>query len=324
MILFSSSGTTGYPLSVPSHPRVAAGYLAFHKRALRRMGVELSAGTGDVSVMLVGFQKRCFTYASFNPLMGEAGLVKINLNPDEWRTPDDRARYVDELAPELITGDPVSLAELAALDFAHRPRAIMSTSMALAPALRARLQARFSCPVADIYSMTEAGPIASWSDAHGGFLLLQNRLYVEILSPDGSSLPPGERGEIALTGGFNFYLPLVRYRTGDYASLRHTADGPALFGLEGRPPVRFRSVTNQWYNNVDITHALARFALSQYALRQNADSSLTLRLRDGDRHLECAVVRALEDTLGRGIVISVEPLTADDKVVQYTSEICEQ
>ncbi len=320
MILFSSSGTTGYPLAVPSHPLVAAGYLAFHIRALGRYGITLSAAQGDVSVMLVGFQKRCFTYASVNPLLHEAGLVKINLNPLEWRNSADRALYIDELAPELISGDPLSLTELATLDFSHRPRALLSTSMALSPALRARLSERFDCPVLDIYSMNESGPIACWSPAQGGHLLLQNRLYVEILSPDGTALPEGERGEITVTGGFNPWLPLIRYRTGDYASLKITAEGPLLVGLEGRAPVTFRAADRRPLNNIDITHALAGLALSQFALHQDADGSLVLHLRNRDRHLGTQAVAELKKLLGSETRIAVQEITADDKIVQYSSD----
>ena len=39
LIQFSTSGTTGHPLLIASHPVVAARYLAFHKRALRRVGL---------------------------------------------------------------------------------------------------------------------------------------------------------------------------------------------------------------------------------------------------------------------------------------------
>src|SRR6185295_14632713 len=41
LINFRTSGTTGHPLLLASHPVVAANYLAFHKRALRRFGIEL-------------------------------------------------------------------------------------------------------------------------------------------------------------------------------------------------------------------------------------------------------------------------------------------
>ncbi|NUO52724.1 MAG: capsule biosynthesis protein CapK, partial [Polyangiaceae bacterium] len=92
LIHFTTSGTTGHPLMVASHPTVAASYLALHKKALRHFGVELRAGAGEVGVVLVGFQHRTFTYVSVTPQMGESGLAKINLVLDDWNEPSDRER----------------------------------------------------------------------------------------------------------------------------------------------------------------------------------------------------------------------------------------
>ena len=87
LIYYSTSGTSGHPLRVPSLPVVAARYFAFYKRALRRFGVELTAGRGRTGLIILGWQRRCYTYASVTPTMDEAGLAKINLHPDDWRQP---------------------------------------------------------------------------------------------------------------------------------------------------------------------------------------------------------------------------------------------
>ncbi len=146
MINFQTTGTTGHPLLIASHPLVAGRYLAFHKRALRRFGVTLRHGAGQVGVMLLGHQRRCFTYVSVTPTMDESGLAKINLHPDDWREPDDRARYLDAMAPELIAGDPISFAELLTLPMTHKPAALLSVSMMLLPGMRARLEEAFRLP----------------------------------------------------------------------------------------------------------------------------------------------------------------------------------
>src|SRR5439155_25987468 len=177
LINYRTSGTTGHPLLLASHPVVAARYLAFHKRALRRFGVELCHGRGQVGVVLVGFQRNCFTYVSVTPAMDESGLAKINLHPDDWRHPDDRASYLDALAPEVYTGDPISFAELAKLPLRTRPRALLSTSMTLLPPMRRRLEERFGCCVLDLYSLNEAGPVAVADPRAGGHVLLQPGLY---------------------------------------------------------------------------------------------------------------------------------------------------
>lgn len=321
LIHFRTSGTTGHPLLIASHPVVAARYLGYHRRALRRFGVELRHGRGQVGVVLLGHQRVCFTYVSVTPTQDEAGLAKINLHPDDWRHPDDRARYIDALAPEVLAGDPLSYAVLLDLPVTCRPRALLCTSMTLLPGLRDRLADRFGCPVLDLYSMNEAGPIAVADPAVGGHVLLQPRMYVEILDPAGRPVSGGQRGEITLTGGFNFCLPLLRYRTGDYASLHTVAGEPVLMGLEGRPPVRFRTRAGAWVNNIEVTHLLRPFALARFRLHQDADG--TLRFGWEGAGVEGADLRRTLLTLfGADQPLHLGPLPAEPaKHVQYTSDL---
>lgn len=321
LINFRTSGTTGHPLLIGSHPVVAASYLALHKRALRRFGVELRYGRGQVGVVLVGYQRVCFTYVSVTPTMNESGLAKINLHPADWRSPDDRAKYLDALAPEIYTGDPIAFDELMKLPMQTKPRAMLSTSMALLPAMRQRLEERFDCPVLDIYSMNEAGPVAVADQSAGGHVLLQNWLFVEILNDAGEPLPAGERGEVTLTGGFNPYLPLLRYRTGDYASLSFDGPEPVLVGLEGRPPVQFRNIRGEWFNNIEVTHRMRRFAIPQFTLRQNRDGSVILHMA-GDFQDEPKIREALIELFGDGEKIDIQQVNSfDGKVVQYVSDL---
>ena len=317
LINFRTSGTSGHPLLLASHPTVSANYLAFHKKALRRCGVELRHGRGQVGVVLVGFQRKCFTYVSVTPTMDESGLAKINLHPDDWRHPDDRARYLDALDAEVLTGDPLSFAELLRLPLRSRPRAMLSTSMTLIPGFRRELETRIGCPVLDIYSMNEAGPIAVGSD--DGHALLQHRMFVEILSPNGSPLRSGERGEITLTGGFNPWLPLLRYRTGDHAALEWRDGEWLLTGLEGRPPVTFRTASGEILNNIEVTHRLQRLPLAQWTLHQQNDGDLHFRWC-GSLGIDAEVRRVLSELFGP-LLLTIEQVPGfDGKVIQYTAE----
>jgi phenylacetate-CoA ligase len=171
--------------------------------------------------------------------------------------------------------------------------------------------------------MNEAGPIAVADARAGGHVLLQHRLYVEILDDAGRSLPSGERGEVTLTGGFNFCLPLLRYRTGDYASLRTDGMEPVLQGLEGRPPVLYRSMTGEMINNIEVTHALRRYAIPQFTLHQDQNGDLLLRLTGAAR--ESGAIR--EDLLvlfGAGQRLKIERVEEfSGKVLQYTSDLME-
>lgn len=323
LLCFSTSGTTGHPIRVPSTPMAAAAYQPLHERALALHGVHLQAGPHDVGIVLAGYQARCFTYVSVNPLRGECGLAKLNLFPEEWRHPDDRVRYLDDLRPELISGDPVSLSELAKLPMTHSPRALLSTSMSLSEGLRQQLIQRFACPVLDIYSMNEAGPLAVYMDEAQGHVLLQPGMYVEILDEQGHPQPEGTHGEITLTGGINPCLPLLRYRTGDHARLVMTPWGPTLRDLQGRPPVRFLASDGRWVNNVELTQLLRRFNLQRFTLHQHADHSLRLRVIStvDDLHVLHGHLRqALSSLLGEQ-PLHIETLQAQDKVRQYTSDL---
>jgi len=149
--------------------------------------------------------------------------------------------------------------------------------------------------------------------------LLQPELFVEILGDAGQALPKGELGEVTLSGGFNPWLPLLRYRTGDYARLVFHGKTPLLSGLSGRPPVRFRAASGEWLNNIEVTHVLAPFALAQWTLHQDAGGAITLRTGGGDPQ---ALRATLVGLFGAGAQISVDTSASfDDKVRQYTSDL---
>lgn len=78
----------------------------------------------------------------------------------------------------------------------------------------------------NIYGLTEIiGPgVACESlDSAGMLNIAEDHFYPEVVGPDGEPLPDGEAGELVFTTLTKTGLPLLRYRTGDIASL----SGPA-------------------------------------------------------------------------------------------------
>lgn len=321
LIIYDSSGTTGHRIVAPSHPETAAKYLPLLEAALATRGVAVEGGPERVAIIQVCAQKTTWTFGGVASYLDDAGFAKINLAPDAWHDPEDRVRFLDDCAAQVYTGDPLAFQELAKLPLRARPKAMLSSATALLPGVQRELEAHFQCPVIDYYSMTESGPIAVAVD--GGHQLLPHDLYVEILTPEGALCRPGERGEITLTGGRNPYFPLLRYRTGDWASLDLSGEAPLLVGIEGRPPVVFRTADGRSINNVDVTWALRDLPLTRFRLHQEAGGGLVFSTRPGVSETE--VRDALAGLFGADQAVSFEEISDEDswagKIIQYTSDL---
>ncbi|MFL6215689.1 MAG: capsule biosynthesis protein CapK [Blastocatellia bacterium] len=322
MIVYDSTGTTGVPLYVPSHPEVSAKYLPALRAALARHGVALEGGAGRVAILTVCAQDTTLTYATVSAFLDQAGYVKINLNPNDWRDAEDRARFIDDCRPQIISGDPLAFAALAQLPLTMRPQAMISSAMTLLPGLQRRLEAHFDCPVIDVYSLCESRFIAARrGDA---FEIIPHDLFIEILDQEGRLCAPGTRGEIVLTGGRNPFQAMLRYRTDDYAAMEWRDGQPLLVQFEGRQPTLFVDRRGRAINNINVTHALRPFALAQFSLHQFADQSLRLAMRGYDVD-ESSVRQALLNLFGNEQRLMIEALTDADtrggKVIQYSTDL---
>jgi phenylacetate-CoA ligase len=331
MIVYRTAGTTGHALLVPHDVRAAACYLPLLEVALARWGCA-APGADDVA-MLVGAQARTVTYATALAAWGGAGFAKLNLLREEWPHDGAPARFFADLAPCLLTGDPVAFSELLARGVAVRPRALVTTAVAMSDVLRARLRERFGAPVIDWYSLTETGPLGYACPRGGGsaYHVVAHDVFLEAIDPRGVPVADGERGEIAVTGGRNPFLPMLRYRTGDWGRLDHAPcpcgdPAPRLLELEGRAPVALRASGGRAVNPVDVSGALRAHAVVQHALVQRADLACELSLRPmpGDALDLAAVERDLRALFGAvPMAIRLDPALGDrtGKVAPYRSEL---
>jgi len=322
ILVYPTSGSTGPAFPVYSHPITANAYLAFLEVALARVGVAFEPEPAGVALACVHCQRDTYTYPSLMSYLEGAGFVKVNLLPSEWRDPADAAAFLDACASQVYTGDPYAFACLARLPLRSRPRALISSATALLPGLRAELEAHFGCPVLDLYSLTEARTIAvSYGEGHE---VLAHDVLVEVLDPlEDRLMPLGERGEVAVSGGCNPFLPLLRYRTGDFARLECRDGRTVLRDLEARPPVCLLDESGTIVNSIDVSRALAGFALPRFQLHQHTDGALTLRVDDTGR--EDILRDALLPLFGPGRPLAIRPVDpAPDpgrKLLQYTSDL---
>ena len=140
---------------------------------------------------------------------------------------------IRDLRPDILTCTPsyaVRLAEALA-EAGVRPGNGLALKAGLFGAepwsaqLRARIEEMLGLRALDIYGLSEViGPgVASECLAgHGWLHVNEDHFLVEAISPaSGQPVPDGERGELVFSAVTRQALPLLRYRTGDIAALRH-------------------------------------------------------------------------------------------------------
>jgi len=307
LLVYSTSGTTGPPLDVLFDRITQACYLPQLEWVLHQFGVTLERGSDQAAIALICAQQETLTYASLSAYLDGAGILKLNLNPADWRDPSHRNRFLEAVNPQILTGDPFAFQKLLALKPAITPKALVSSAIALSTGLKCELEACFACPVVDVYSLTECRMIAFATPA--GHQLIRHDLFLEVLAPDRDvPVAPGEPGELTLTGGNNPFLHLIRYRTGDTCRLVHDGERMLLKDFEGRRPVIFRDENGRFINSVDISRALAEFSLAAFTLHQHRDGSLSLCLY-GRAQKTAEIKEQLKKLFGASL-----PLTVSQKL----------
>jgi phenylacetate-CoA ligase len=332
LIIYRTAGTTGHPISVPHHPLAVRCYEPMLEFALERHGLTPRFDARSVACLLVGAQIRTYTYATVLYNWQGAGFAKLNLRPTEWPREESPHRYFADMAPQFLTGDPISFAEMMRREIDSQPLALVTTSVAMSPALKDQLQARYKARVIDWYSLVETGPIGYGCPLGGAFHLLPHDVHVEALRPDGSPAAQNERGEITVSGGRNLFAPLVRYRTGDFGRIVFDPcpcgdPMPRLMELEGREPVLIRSSDGTPVTTVDLSRLLREFPLLLHEFTQHADLACELVARPlpgAEPDIE-AIAQALRLVLGDvPLEIHFDPTLGDrteGKAVPYRSEL---
>lgn len=285
MVQGTSSGSTGAALTIPDDIEDVARTFWLLVDLLGRLGVVWRPDPSRLALAYAVHQRQAYTYASITPGFGDAPMARVNLHPDDW-APADRAAFLADLDPQVVSGDPVSLESLLDRELveALHPLALVSGATHLSGALRAELEAAYGCPVLELYGLHETRPIA-WRADDGPFLVLDGPLLVETFDERGDPVPAGERGELVVTAGANPLLPLVRYRTGDFGRLT-TVDGrPAIAELEGREDVRFSAGDGREVPCVDLTQYLQAAGARGWAVVQHADGRVDATIVGGDERV---------------------------------------
>jgi phenylacetate-CoA ligase len=322
LLMYQTSGTTGAAMDVIFDPVSQACWLPQLQSVLDLYSITLDTGPDKVSIALICSQISTVTYASLSTYLKGAGVLKININPSEWKDTSHPVKYLEKYNPQILTGDPFSFLDLLNLQPEITPQALVSSAMKLTEGTKNKLEAYFKCPVIDIYSLTECRMVAfAGGNRHRS---IRPELYFEIFDKnDDILLPYGERGELVVTGGNNPFLPLIRYRTGDFCSIEIENGIPYLVGLEARNPVTILTKEGKMINSIDISREMTQYELSGFNLHQSRDYQLTF-VGWSNEEIKHLVYNSLQKLFGHEIDIKVEikPIspTTGSKTVYYSSD----
>ena len=210
-----TSGSTGEPKRFSFTERDLERTLDFFACGMRSL-----TGAGRHVAILLSSPTR----DSIASLLQEA-LGRIGATSSLYGRPVD----MDEAAlavkgAHCFVGLPADLLRLCRTHPELRPESVLLTADYISRVAVRDIERTWGCRTHAHYGMTEVGyGLAVQCSCGGGHHVRHADVLVEIVDPrDGSPLPAGEEGEVVVTTLGHEAMPLLRYRTGDRASLEVT------------------------------------------------------------------------------------------------------
>jgi phenylacetate-coenzyme A ligase PaaK-like adenylate-forming protein len=317
-----SSGTGGRPTLVA--------YTRADLRLWARMCARALAAAGAVPASIV---HNAYGYGLFTGGLGlHQGAVELGATvvPASGGMTPRQVTLIRDLRPDILTCTPsyaVRLGEALA-EAGLRPGKGLALRAGLFGAepwsreLRARIEGLLGLRALDIYGLSEVigpGVACECYQAADGLHVNEDHFLVEVIDPQtGAPVPDGAPGELVFSTLTRQALPLLRYRTGDIASLlRGTCEC-------GRTLVRMSQVTGRRDDMLVVRGVnvypseVERVLLAEPALAP--DYLLVVDERDGGRELiaccesrtagavtESALAGRLRAELGVGVRVRLLP-----------------
>ena len=219
---FNTGGSSGEPLIFYIGKKRVSHDVAAKWRATRWWGVDI----GDPEIVVWGSPIELNVQDNIRILRDQ--LFRTRLLPafemSEQKL-DSFLGQIRAMRPKMLFGYPSALSHIATHAEAKGQnmndlgiQVAFVTSERLYDEQRLQISRTFGCPVANGYGSRDAGFIAH-ECPQGGMHITAEDIIVEIVNPNGKSLPPGESGEIVVTHLATEDYPFIRYRTGDIGIL---------------------------------------------------------------------------------------------------------
>lgn len=169
----------------------------------------------------------------------------------------------------------------------------------------------FNTPVLSRYSSEEVGIVAQQIiESQEKFTINHASYYVEILSlEDDSPAKSGEFGRIIVTDLFNYYMPIIRYDTGDVAKLIVLKNTQTMFEqIEGRRMDIIYDTKGNMISSFVVYTLFYKYyhLLKQYQFIQGGEKEYIVKLNiHKDFQYEKKLIESIENTFGEDSIIKI-------------------
>lgn len=195
----------------------------------------------------------------------------------------------------------------------YKPKAIFASSENLYTGQREIVEKAFGCRMLLHYGHSEMCSVAGWCIKDNHYHVEERYGYTEILDENQRIIDvAGKMGEITATGFNNYVLPLIRYRTADYAAYAEKEsatcgyNGRILGDIEGR--WRQEMLVTSKGNKISMTainfHSDIFDHVRFYQFYQDAPGKVTMRIvkrggytKDDEQNIKNAVSKKLGEYL---------------------------
>ena len=164
---------------------------------------------------------------------------------------------IEEYNPIIMRGYPSTLEVLAKcikennlkINTKGNIKAIATSSENFYQGQRRLIEDVFKCPIFDLYGNSEQTVRLGECEKHEGYHVFLENSYVEIINKEGKKVTrEGEIGEIVGTGFTNYAVPLINYKTEDFAIFTNRT---CSCGRKGLPLVK--EIKGRWFQERIIT-----------------------------------------------------------------------
>ncbi len=314
---FNTGGSSGEPLIFYIGKKRVSHDVAAKWRATRWWGVDI----GDPEIVVWGSPIELNVQDNIRIIRDR--LLRTKLLPafemSEQKL-DNFLGQIRAMRPKMLFGYPSALSHIAAHAEAKGQnmkdlgiQVAFVTSERLYDEQRLQINRTFGCPVANGYGSRDAGFIAH-ECPQGGMHITAEDIIVEIVSPNGKSLLPGESGEIVVTHLATEDFPFIRYRTGDIGIL-NTNICSCGRGLPMLQEIQGRSTDFLTAQDGTIMHGLALVyilrdlpEISAFKIVQESLDLTNVYIvsKDGlSQEIKEGIKQGFRDRLGKNVKISI-------------------